>query len=265
MTVDTYTISVLEDAINVLELFIKEDSPLTLTEIHKASGLSKSKAFRILVTLEEHSLVQRDEAGQYLLGPRFLVYGQRVQKQMSLLTASRPVMDWLVQETTESIFLGIIDGTEALCIDVRQSPHSIRLYAEVGRRAPLYVGGVPKVLLAFLPSEERDDLLDEIELVPITSKTIVDRDTIEEILQQIREQGYVVTADDLDEGAHSIAAPIFDQHGNVIAAISMAGPSKRILEGGIARYVNLVREGAARVSHSLGYPLHHPTLQELAS
>ncbi len=248
-----YTIAVLEDAIRVLETFLDGEERLTLARITRESGLTKNKVFRILSTLEKHRFVERDDTGAYRLGVRFLDFGQRVQNQMDLLEASRPVMDWLVQETRETVFLGVIDGQEALCVDMRESPQSIRLYAQVGRRAPLYTGGVPKVLLAFLPDEERQALLDSMELKPITPYTITDRRALEGLLQQIREQGYVVTADDLDEGAHSIAAPIWDHRGRIVAAISVAGPSNRFTEERIQRYLALVREGAARISRALGY------------
>lgn len=256
-----YTIAVLEDAIHVLETFLNGGERLTLAEITRTCGLSKNKTFRILSTLEKHRLVERDDTGAYRLGVRFLDFGQRVRREMDLLQASRPVMDWLVEQTRETVFLGVIDGSEALCVDMRESPQSIRLFAEVGRRAPLHTGGVPKVLLAFLPDEERDALLDTIELKPITPHTITDRHTLEKVLREIREQGYIVTADDLDAGAHSIAAPIWDHRGRVVAAISVAGPSNRFTDDRIREYVKLVCQGAAQISRALGCRSPLPTAQ----
>lgn len=248
-----YTIAVLADAIQVLESFLNGRSQLTLTDVVRETGLSKNKAFRILSTLERHRLVERVDGQGYRLGVRFLEFGQRVQRQMSLLEAARETMDQLVQETQESVFLGIIDEDQALCVDMRESPHSIRLFAEVGRRAPLYAGGVPKVLLAFLPPAERGAVLGRIRLEPITSKTVTSRAELERILKQIQEDGHLVATDDLDLGAHSIAAPIRDQRGQVVAAISVAGPSSRFDPQRIERYVSLVTRGAEEISRRLGY------------
>lgn len=270
-----YTIAVVEDTIHVLETLLDGVERPTLAQVTQITGLSKNKTFRILSTLEKHRLVERDEAGVYRLGVRFLDFGERVREEMDLLEASRRVMDWLVTETRESVFLGILDGDEALCVDMRESPQSIRLYAEVGRRAPLFAGGVPKVLLAFTPEDERNALLDQIEIEPITPHTITDRQELAKLLKQIRDQGYVVTSDDLDEGAHSIAAPILDHRGRVVAAVSVAGPSNRFTNDRIERYVALVRDGAAQISRNLGYreptaelnhrtevaPSPHPTRQ----
>jgi IclR family KDG regulon transcriptional repressor len=248
-----YTIAILEHAIQVLETFLKQEEPLSLAQVTRESGLSKSKVFRILHTLEKHQYVERDLAGAYRLGIRFLDFGRRVQQEMDLLGASQAVMDWLAGETRESIFLGVLDGKEALCIDARQSSHSIRLSAQIGQRTPFYAGGVPKVLLAFLPEDERSRLLAETELRQITPYTIVDRAELEASLAEIRRLDYVVTVGDLDEGAHSIAAPIRDHEGQVIAAISIAGPSERFTEPTVERYVALIMKGAACISHTLGY------------
>lgn len=248
-----YTIAVVEDAIHVLETFLNGEERLTLAQITQLTGLSKNKTFRILSTLEKHRFVERDETGAYYLGVRFLDFGEQARNELDLLEVSGPVLDWLQQETRESIFLGVIDGEEALCVDMRESPQSIRLYAEVGRRAPLFAGGVPKVLLAFMPETEREAMLDCVDFEQITPYTITDRQALENMLARIRKQGYVVTTDDLDEGAHSIAAPIRDHQGHVIAAISVAGPSNRFTDDCIKHYIALIRKGADRISRSLGY------------
>lgn len=247
-----YTIGVLEDALHVVETFATGKDRLTLTEITKESALSKNKVFRILSTLEKHRFVGRDDTGAYALGVRFLEFGHRVQTQMSLLEVARPVLDWLVEETEESIFLAVIDGIEVLVVDARESPRSVRLTGTAGGRGPLYGGGTPKVLLAYLPQDERKELLQQIELVPITPYTITNIAELEERLTQIRAQGYIVTADDVDVGAHSIAAPIRDYQDRVVAAISIAGPSQRFSDENITKYVQLILEAAATISRALG-------------
>jgi IclR family KDG regulon transcriptional repressor len=244
--VTDYTVAVLEDAIHILELLQSHEDGLTLAQLTEASGFVKNKVFRILYTLEKHNLVTRDEAGLYWLGIRFLEYGQHVKRHMTLLEGSRAVLDWLVQETCETIFLGVVSGTDALCVAARESPQSIRLFAEVGRRAPLLDGGIPKVLLAYLPDDERCAVLNSFD-------GQIDRVALEKRLAQVREQGYVVVVDELDMGAHSIAAPIRDYRGRVVAAVSVAGPSHRFTDEKIERYIRLVQEAAGQISSALGY------------
>ncbi len=247
-----YTIVILEDTFHLFQLLLDYDAPMTLAEITRASGLSKNKAFRILYTLEKHQFVERNPDGAYRLGVRFLHFGQHVQNRLDMLTAARPALDWLAAQTRESIFLGVRDGDEALCVDARQSPHPIRLFARVGQRAPLYAGGVPKVLLAFMDDGERADLLDRIDIKPLTPSTVTERAHLEQILREIRLRGVAVTADDMDEGVHSVAAPIRNAAGKVIAAVSIAGPSERFDAETIERYCRLAVEAASRISAEMG-------------
>jgi DNA-binding IclR family transcriptional regulator len=242
-----YTIAVLEDALQLLELLSDNPEGLSLAQITETSGLIKNKVFRILHTLEKHQMVERSEEGCYTLGRRLTAFGQSVQNKTLLLDASRPVMDWLVVETSETIFLGVAAGSDALCIAARESPHSVRLFAQVGRRAPLLSGGVPKILFAFLPEAERNALLDRF------STTATERNRLDATLAQIRQQGYVIVVDELDIGAHSIAAPIRNHEDQVIAGISIAGPSNRFDPATITRYVSLVCKAASQISQRLGY------------
>ena len=243
-----YTVAVLEDAISILELLQKHEMGLSLADITTQSSFVKNKVFRILYTLEKHRLVDRDANGIFRLGLRFLEFGERVQQQTSLLAVSETVLDQLVNQTGESIFLGIVSGMDALCVAVRESPQSVRLYAELGRRAPLHSGGVPKILLAHLPPVERDAVLDHFFGDNSASWTALDA-----VLAQVRDQGYVVVGDELDVGAHSIAAPIRDYSGDVIAAVSIAGPSHRFPPSVITTYIEFVMDAAAEISAALGH------------
>jgi IclR family transcriptional regulator, KDG regulon repressor len=250
-----YTVGVLEDAILILNLLQGQATGLSLAQITEESGFVKNKVFRLLFTLEKHQLVERDNQGRFWLGLRFLEFGQQVQRQTSLLQASEPIMDWLVAETGETIFLGVVNGCDALCVAARESPQSVRLFAEVGRRAPLYSGGVPKVLCAHLAPAARatmlEDLLDD------------ERASLEKTLAEVREAGYVVVADELDMGAHSVAAPIHNHTGEVIAAISIAGPSHRFTPDVIETYIKLVCTAGLQISQALGYVSEAPQLEAL--
>lgn len=247
-----YTIAILEESLQVLEVFLDCDEALALADVTRASGLSKNKTFRILYTLEKHQYVERNAEGAYRLGLRFLHFGQRVQDRLDLDVAARPVLDWLAEQTRESIFLGVREGDEALCVDARQSPHPVRLFAKVGQRAPLYAGGVPKVLLAFMDAADRSNLLTRLELKPLTASTVTNRERVEQMLAEIRACGVAITHDDMDEGVHSIAAPIRNHRGQVVAGVSIAGPSERFDPETIERYMRLVTEAASRISAKLG-------------
>ncbi|MEM7128471.1 MAG: IclR family transcriptional regulator [Chloroflexota bacterium] len=246
-----YSISVLEDAFKVVELISDSAKPISLVELTRQSSLNKNKVFRILHTLEKHRYVERDEAHTYQLGARFITFSRNARQERSLIEASAPILDWLAQETSETIFLGILDGQQALCVDARESPRSIRLTAQVGQRTPLHVGSIPKVLLAFQSEAQQNALIEGLSFELYTNHTIRNRAILVESLQSIHDQGYAVTSDDLDEGACSVATPIFNRLGKIEAALSIAGPSNRFSEDCIAHYILLAQEGAECISQSL--------------
>lgn len=249
-----YRIAVVEDAITVLETLLQEDRALSLAELTQRTGMVKNKVFRILATLSVHRLVVRSSGG-YSLGLRFVEFGEHVRGRDVLIQTAGPVMDELLTETQETIFLGVIDGLETLIIDARQSPRSVRLTGAIGRRGPMHTGGMPKTLLAHLPDELQTAMLDRLSLDPITPFTVTDRGKLTNILSQIRSQGYVVTADDLDLGAVSIAAPVRDYSGEVVAAMSIAGPISRFPDDVAQHYVQLILSATNRVSQAMGYRL----------
>jgi len=249
----SYTIEVVRDTCCVLDTFLEKDHPLTLAEITQQTELNKNKVFRILATLQECRLVKRTTSGAYCLHVHFLDFVQSINKQLNVVEVSSPVLEGLVNDTGESAFISIIDGIEALCVAARESPQKIRLSAQIGRRLPLYAGASPVVLLAFLHPKDRNELLDKIQLRPYTSQTITDRQNLEKYLAHVREKGYVVTPEDLDEGARGVGAPIRDMTGHVIASVSVAGVANRFTEERIQNYVELVLNGASQISQALGY------------
>jgi len=259
-----YTVAVLEDSIHIMEILKDNPNGLTLAEITTAAGFVKNKVFRILYTLEKHHLVQRNERGVYHLGYGLLELGQNVQSETILIEASRPVMERLVTETSETIFLGVVDGAEAVCVAAYESPQSIRLFARVGRRAPLHSGGVPKVLLAFLPDAKRQTLLEQFF---VDGKQVLDtginRKTLVQQIADVQAQGYAIVVDELDYGVHSIAAPIRNHDGQVIAALSIAGPSSRFSTDCIEQYIRLVVEGGKEISQTLGYRIRQSLVDGL--
>lgn len=248
-----YSISVLDCALRALEeLLVADGQGLGLSAIAARLGLNKSRAFRILTTLEQQGFVIQDATTKnYRLGLKLLQFGEAVRQSLALPEVAAPLLDQLAATTGETVFLGVVDGTEAVCIAKRESKHPVRLYAEIGRRAPLHAGGVPRVLLAYQVLEQ-PRLIDELPLTPMTSATQTDRARLGAELAQIREQGYGVAINDLDMGATSVAAPIRNHQGRVVAAVSVAGPNDRLPAERIPALAALVQSTAAQISQVLG-------------
>ena len=255
-----YTIQSVHHTLQVLETFLDVDGAAQrITEIGERLGMNKSRVFRILNTLEQHGFIDQDpNTRQYRLGLRLMSLGEAVRRQLGIVQMADPVLDELAGQSGETVNLVVVDGREAVCVAERESKHSVRLYGEVGRRAPLHVGGAPKVLLAYMPPEERARIIGGRALPRVTESTVTDAGQLEEILAQIRRDGYTVTVGDLDHGAHSIAAPVRDHTGCVVAALSVAGPSHRFSPEKIQCFIQLVCRAAARISSCLGYDPPQP-------
>lgn len=248
-----YTIAAVKDACIVLDTFLHKEGPQTLTEIVAETSMSKNKVFRILSTLEEAKLVNRTPAGSYNLHVKFLEFGMQVTKQVDVVASSGWVLDWLAEQTGESVYLRIIEGTEAMCVAARESSQAIRLFARVGERVPVYTGATALVLLAYLPEDERRSLLDQIELEPCAPNTIADRSTLEKVLEEVQAHGYAITHEDLFAGASAIGAPVRNFQGRVVAAVAVGGLTSRFTGERVGPMIAAVVSAGEKISRALGY------------
>jgi IclR family KDG regulon transcriptional repressor len=246
----SYRIDAVARALRVLEA-LGDNPGIGATALAEKLGLTKSIVFRLLHTLEEGGYVQRDEERAiYALGYRVALLGERVGREGALLQVARPVMDSLRDETGENVNLVVREGTATVVIATREGLHSIRLFAQTGRRGPLHAGGASMVLLAYAEPSIRDRVL-EGPLERFSPHTITDPERLREALLLIRANRYNVAINDLDDGAFSIAAPIRNNAGEIIAGISVAGATVRLDEVRRASYIERVQRAAEEISQRL--------------
>ena len=248
---ESYRIAAVDRALSVLEI-LSDRGELGVTEIAAELGMTKSLVFRILYTLEARGYVAKDsERSLYGLGFRAWHMADEAAKQRGLLHVAEPLMEELRDRFNENVNLVVRDGLNALVVTTRESRHSMRLYAKPGRHGPLHAGGGSMVLLAFAPMEVRREMLAGT-LNRFTTHTITDPVELERKLIQIEAEGFNFTRDDLDNGAFSVAAPIHGPNGDVIAAVSVAGPVTRLNADIQSRILDGVLEVAGRLSTGLG-------------
>ncbi|MFN8722835.1 MAG: IclR family transcriptional regulator [Rhodospirillales bacterium] len=247
-----YTITAVDRALSLLEV-LAENPGVGVTELANLTGNTKSLVFRLIYTLEQRGYVIKDPSSRtYTLGYRILTLAADTQNHAALINAARPLMDELAQQVQENVNLLVRDGLHSLCVALRESPLPIRLFAQVGRRGPLHVGGGPKVLLAFAPDEVRDAVI-AAGLDVHTPLTITDPDRLRTVLDTIRRTNFNESHGDLDAGSFSFAAPVFAAGGQVVAALSVAGPADRLDDAKAETYRRLVRTHAARLSDLMGH------------
>jgi IclR family KDG regulon transcriptional repressor len=247
-----YTINAVDRALALLEA-VAEHPGTGLSELARLTGSTKTLAFRMASTLEARGYLMKDaETRGYTLGHKPLLLSEKMQHQMPLLRVANPVLDDLVARTRENVSLLVRDGLHTVCIGIRQSPQPIRLYAELGRQGPLHVGGGPKLLLAHAPEAVQEDVARGA-LDRFTPETITDPARLRALLARIRAQGYNISHGDQDAGAFSIAAPVRDHLGRVVASLSVAGPQSRLTDDLERLYVRMLLNAAGEVSFLLGW------------
>jgi DNA-binding IclR family transcriptional regulator len=175
-------------------------------------------------------------------------------QQVTLHTVAMPLLRQLAASCQETCHLAVLDGMEVVFIDQVESPRSITLRSHAGVKLPAYCTGAGKMLLAHLDEEELNLFLGAVKLEAFTENTITDRGSLKKHLEQIREQGFSVDNMEYQHEVRSAAAPVKDNTGQVIAAISIVGPGFRIKNPKtLEKHIAAARDTAARISRQLGY------------
>jgi len=241
-------------AITILKTLGEEEMELGVSELARRSGLQKSTVHRLLQTLQREGLVEQNpETGKYRLGLEILRLAGTVLRELEdLQQVARPFLRALAEECGETVNLTILAGDGVINVDRIPSPHRVRNIGWIGRKMPLHCVSAGKVFLAYMPEEEVERFLNS-KLPQLTKYTITDPAKLREELQRVRELGYGVGLEELEEGLNAVAAPIRDYRGKVVAAISVSGPSFRLTREKIPEVAELTKRAADEVSRHLGY------------
>lgn len=238
----------LDRSLQILDVL--EAGPQRLGEIAEAVGVHKSTALRSLQVLERHGYVRREgDVPRFTLGLRMLELASRVLERLDLRDVARDNLLGLAATTGETVHLATLSGDSITYLDKAESRHAVRMYSRVGGRAPAYCTGLGKVLLAYLPVEQWPQLHQQ----RFTPNTITDREELLAEAARIREAGWGVDEREHEETIRCIAAPVFDQHGVAVAAVSISVPTTRMSVDDLHAYVPKLLAATDDVSRQLGY------------
>lgn len=240
-------------ALTILNLLADSEKGLGVTEISNKLEVSKSTSFRLLSTLMQANYVKQDDESQkYFLGTKLLHLGQIVNNQLDIRKIARPYMEKLANEVQETVHLVIQENMEIVYIDKIESNQTIRMYSEIGKRAPMYCTGVGKAILANVPSVEQEHILKNIQFEKLTDKTITNEDDLKIDFEKIKQQGFSIDDEEHERGIKCAAAPIFDANNKVVAGISFSGPTIRVNDDNIEKLGKVVAQIAHEISQELG-------------
>jgi len=253
-TKPNYPIKVLDKSLSVLELLLQQDSAMNMIEISEKLGFYPSTIHRILDTLKYWGYVEQNSHTQkYQLGLKALELGMAKLHQMDLVREATPYLKELVNQCNETVHLGVLEEGEVLYLAKEESSQIIRMISYVGKRAPLHCTALGKVLLAYLPAEERKKILEEKALPRLTENTITDKRELEKELGKVREQGFALDREENEKDVRCVAAPIRNYQGEVIAALSISSPIFRIDKNAQNNLKEDLVETSKKISKRLGY------------
>jgi DNA-binding IclR family transcriptional regulator len=225
---------------------------LSLTELARAINSSKATAHRIVKTLKEFDFVGTTAStGKLRLGPGLLILSHRVPPDADIRELAHPRLDWLRDKTEQTACLHLPLGRERVCVAQAESHAELKWVAAIGQRFPLTAGAPGKVLVAFLPDEERERVLRTVPLTRFTPDSITDRRQFERALDQVRRDGYAIAVNENVAGSAACSAPVWDSTGRVAAAITVVGSANRLSRGHLRSLSKVVRRAANALSQDL--------------
>jgi DNA-binding IclR family transcriptional regulator len=240
-------------ALSALEILARQGE-VGVTELAADIGVHKSTAFRLLGALEEHEFVeQAHERGKYRLGFGILRLANAVSGRLDVTQQGREVCERLAARVGETVNIAVLRSHFAVNVDQARGPSAVGTHNWVGELTPLHATSSGKVLLAFMSSSARRQLLEEAGLARYTERTITSIEDLDRQLTAVARDGYVVSIEELEHGLTAVAAPIRDHTGMVIAALSVSGPVYRLTEERAEQIVPAVQSAAASVAERMGY------------
>jgi len=240
-----------ERAVTILEILARAGEA-GVTEMASEIGVHKSTAFRLVSTLEKSGLVEQSEdRGKYRLGVGLLRLAGATTARLDVVQEARPICRKLSADTGETVNIAVLSDRSAFYLDQFSGSSALQPHNWVGQHIPLHATSNGKVLLCELPDDELARIVTS--MPSYTENTITTKKRLRRELEEVRVQGYAVATDELEIGLAAMAAPIRNAHGDVIASLSISGPTFRLGESRLRELQPMLIEAATEVSHRLGW------------
>lgn len=241
----------LDRGLRMLEDLVLSDRPLRLRDFVARYGVDRASAFRFLATLEAFGVAAKDPVAKiYGPGPKLLAWLAAASREMRLAELVRPQLIELARASGESGHVAVLSSEQALLVDYVPAQALVSVRNRVGVHEPLYCTAVGKAILAFLPEPQREGLIERLELVRYTPRTVPSRDALRRELTRVRRLGVAVDNAEYNELLMCVAAPLLGRKRQVLGSIgiSMVRPLVRRTPGRLRRLIPLVQACGRRAS-----------------
>jgi DNA-binding IclR family transcriptional regulator len=251
--VDPYQLQSLDRAVQVLDLLAESEGPLSLADVCERMDLHKSTAHRALMVLERTGLIERTQENRFRLGLKLYELGSRAVEQIDLRARVHPWFRKLSAQVGETVHLGVLQKTSVVYLDkVEPNNRRVWLDSRIGASNPVYCTAMGKAILAFLPAEEAAAIIARIRFVRYTPRTLCTAEALQRSLDRVRRRGYAIDDEEVECGVRCIGAPIMNESGRPVAAVSVSGPSSRITQQSVPGIAERLLHCCREISASLG-------------
>jgi IclR family transcriptional regulator, KDG regulon repressor len=248
------SIKTIDRAIDVLQVFTLERTALSIEEISTITDIPKNTVYRILYTLERRGLIKFDqESLTYQPGLRLIEFGFLQSAVMDVKKEAEDLLDELFKITKQTVLMALKEDDDHLFyIFKRESSEGLKVSTQVGLRRNIFFGALGYSILAFLPEQKVERLLQE-DFTPSSPNSVTDKDVIRQRLAQIRKDRVYFQAHETTVGVIGISAPLFNAFGEPIAAIGVVGPAIYFDDQQLEMVKQLVKECSEKISERMGY------------
>jgi IclR family transcriptional regulator, pca regulon regulatory protein len=216
----------LKRGLEVIRTFDADARELTLSDVAHRTGLSRAAARRFLLTLVDLGYVRTD-GRLFSLSPRVLELGYAYLSSLTLPEVAEPHLAALVAEVRESSSLSVLDGADIVYVARVPVSRIMAVAINVGTRFPAYATSMGRVLLAGLPDQQLEDYLDGVELERLSPRTVTSVSALRSELRRVRDQGWAIVDQELEEGLRAAAAPVRNRDARAVAAINVSSHASR--------------------------------------
>ncbi|MGA8110317.1 MAG: IclR family transcriptional regulator [Acidobacteriaceae bacterium] len=250
---DPYQLQSLDRAVALLELLGESEGPLGLSDVCERMSLHKSTAHRALMVLERCGLIERTVENRFRLGLKLYELGSRAVEQIDLRARVHPWFRRLSAQVGETVHLGVLQKTSVVYLDkIDPVNRRVWLASRIGSSNPVYCTAMGKAMLAFLPEAAAADILSRIRFTRFTARTLCTPEALLRSLDRVRRRGYAIDDEEVEAGVRCVGAPILNESGYPMAAVSVSGPTSRITQQSVPGIAEHLLRCCREISASLG-------------